>query len=274
MSRARRIVALLSTIALVDPAAAYAEDEPTKWEQLFFPFPIVGAPPQLEQQVQLFISTFTGNRGGAVVPSAEIAYIATPHLGFVATVPYQFGFEGQRWGVGDIELLAQYLAAGSLRFDDLLSIGVQVTIPSAQHNLGSGDLFFGPFAYGAQRLWHHLILELNVTALVPVIHGDTARQILVNGLVSTLVTPRKFKVPIYVQCEVNSTTFLDGTAGLPETQTTSPAETVYIAPEVFIGPIHGVRTAAGVAFNVFGDPIHNITYSLTVSVDIPNRFGY
>jgi hypothetical protein len=28
---------------------ALAEEEPTKWEQLSFPFPIVGAPPQLEQ---------------------------------------------------------------------------------------------------------------------------------------------------------------------------------------------------------------------------------
>jgi hypothetical protein len=265
----RLVIALLS---LSGPALA--DDEPTRWEQLFFPFPIVGAPPQLEQQVQLFASGFTGREGGGFVPSVEVAFIATPHLAFVATVPYQLGFGGQRWGFGDAQLLAQYLAGGSLRLDDMVSVGLQVTLPTAQNGLGSGDFFFGPFAYAAQRFWHHVIVELNVTALIPIMHGDTARQFLINGLLSALVTPRRSRVPLYVQVEVDTATYVDGTGGLPPMQTSSPAETVFVAPELFVGPVHGVRVAGGVFFNAYGDPVHAVTYSLTCAVDIPNRFGY
>ena len=78
-----------------------ADEEPTKWEQLFFPFPIVGAPPQLEQQVQVFNSYFHGRAGSGDVPSAEFAYIASPHLGLVATLPFQVGFGGQTTGFED-----------------------------------------------------------------------------------------------------------------------------------------------------------------------------
>ena len=266
---------MLVTLAAVGAGAGASGDpEPTKWEELFFPFPIVGAPPQLEQQVQLFASVFTGTQGRAIVPAAEVAYIATAHLGFVATVPYQFGLAGQRWGVGDAQLLVQYLAGGSLRFDDMLSLGFQLTFPTAQSGLGAGDFFFGPFVYAAQRWWHHLILELNVTASIPTVHGDTARQFLVDGLVSTLLTPRRFRVPIYVQVEVDTTTYVDGTAGLLPRQTRSPAGTVFVAPELFIGPVHGIRAAGGVFFNAAGDPVHSVTGSLTAAFDIPNRFGY
>ena len=118
MSRTAIVVMLLMS-AICDHDSL-ADEQPTKWEQLFFPFPIVGAPPQLEQQVQLFVNVFTGKNGGGVVPSAEVAYIVTPHLGLVATLPYQFGFSGQPWGLGDAQLLVQYLAAGSLRLDDML----------------------------------------------------------------------------------------------------------------------------------------------------------
>ncbi|MFI5288284.1 MAG: hypothetical protein ACHQ17_01475, partial [Polyangia bacterium] len=244
------------------------------WEQLFFPFPIVGAPPQLEQQVQLFLNVFTGAQGGGAVPSAEVAYIATAHLGFVVTFPYQFGFGGQPFGTQDLSLLAQYLVAGSLRYDDMLSIGAEVTFPTAQSGLGSDDYLFGPFAYAAQRLWKHLILELNATALIPIVHGETARQLLFDGMVATLLTSVSFFLPIYLQCEVDTTTYLDGTLALPPGATSTPAETVFIAPEVFIGPIKGLRFAGGVFFNLAGDPIHARTYSLTVAIDIPNRFGY
>src|SRR6185312_16458245 len=99
-TRHRRSVVLcfaLVVLALA-PHDASADEEPTKWEQLFFPFPIVGAPPQLEQQVQVFNSYFRGNAGSGNVPSAELAYIASPHLGFVATVPFQIGFGGQTTG--------------------------------------------------------------------------------------------------------------------------------------------------------------------------------
>ena len=256
------------------PARVRGDEEPTKWEQLFFPFPIVGAPPQLEQQVQLFASVFTGAEGGGVVASVEVGYIATPHLGFVATVPYQLGFSGQPFGFGDAQLLAQYLAGGSLRLDDMVSIGLELTFPTAQSGLGSGDVYFGPFAYAAQRFWHHLIFELNATALIPTVHGDSARQFLINGLVSTLVTPRHLRVPLYVQVEVDTTTYVDGTAALPPGQTRAPAETVFVAPELFLGPVHGVRLAAGVFFNLFGDAVHATTWSLTAAFDLPNRFGY
>ena len=272
MRLAATVLALLC--ATLPGRTVLGDEEPTKWEQLFFPFPIVGAPPQLEQQVQLFANVFTGKAGGGVVPAAEVAFIATPHLGFVAVLPYQLGFSGQPWGLGDAQLLAQYLAGGSLRLDDMVSIGLQLSFPTAQSGLGSGDLFFGPFVYAGQRFWHHLILELDVTALIPIIHGDTARQFLINGLVSMLVTPRRFRVPVYVQVELNTTTYVDGTAGLPPTRTRSPAETVFVAPEVFVGPVRGVRVAGGVFFNAFGDPVHRVTYSLTAAFDIPNRFGY
>ena len=273
MKRAATVLAMLA-VTCAGSGRAAGDEQPTRWEQLFFPFPIVGAPPQLEQQVQLFASVFTGRQGGAVVPAAEVAFIATPHLGFVVTMPYQLGFGGQPWGTGDAQLLAQYLAGGSLRLDDLVSIGLQLTLPTAQSGLGSGDFFFGPFVYAGQRFWRRLIVELNLTALFPIVHGDTARQFLVNGLLSLLVTPRRFAVPLYVQLEADSTTYVDGTAGLPPAQTRSPVATVFVAPELFLGPVHGVRVAGGVFFNVLDDPVHEVTYSVTAAVDIPNRFGY
>ncbi len=253
---------------------AQADEAPTQWERLFFPFPLVGAPPQLEQQVQVFTNVFTGRQGLGVVQSAEVAFIATPHLGFVATMPYQFGIDGQPWGTGDLELLAQYLAGGSLRLDALLSIGLELSFPTAQSGLGAGDLLFGAFAYAAQRFWHHLIIELNVTALIPTIHAASVRQFPINGLLSVLVTPLRFRVPIYVQSEINTTTYVGGTRGLPAGVARSPAETIFVAPEVFIGPVKGMRFACGVFFNVYGDPIHRVTYSVTAAFDIPNRFGY
>ena len=74
-------------------------------------------------------------------------------------------------------------------------------------------------------------------------------------------------------------TYLGGTAALPPGATQSPAETVFIAPEVFLGPFKspisdGTRIAAGVSFNVVGDPVHAQTYTLTAAFDIPNPYGY
>ena len=77
-----------------------------------------------------------------------------------------------------------------------------------------------------------------------------------------------------MQVEVDTTTYVDGTAALPPGQTRAPAETVFVAPELFLGPVHGVRLAAGVFFNVFGDAVHATTWSLTAAFDLPNRFGY
>lgn len=256
------------------------EGEPTKWEQLFFPFPIVGAPPQLEQQVQVFGSYFHGNAGSGVVPAAELAYIVSPHLGVVATVPFQVGFGGQTTGFQDTQLALQWLATGSLELDDMLSLGVLATFPTGRADLGSGDYYVGPFAYGAQRLFHHLILEANVTPMLPVAHGDSTRQILATGLVSVLLTSERFKTfPVYAQVETNSTTYLGGTAALPPGATHSPAETVFVAPEVFLGPFEspisdGTRIAAGVSFDVVGDPVHAQSYTITAAFDIPNPYGY
>jgi hypothetical protein len=269
---------VVALVAASSPCAAQ-DEEPTKWEQLFFPFPIVGAPPQLEQQVQVFNSYFRGNAGSGDVPSAELAYIASPHLGLVATVPFQIGFGGQTTGFQDAQLLVQWLAAGSLEFDDMLSVGMMGTFPTGRGDLSAGDYFVGPFAYAAQRLFHHLIFELDVTTLLPVVHGDSTRQILGDGLVSVLVTPRHFSFPVYAQVEVDTTTYLGGTAALPPGATTSPAETVFVAPEVFLGPFaspisDGTRVAAGVSFNVVGDPVHAQTYTVTAAFDIPNKYGY
>src|SRR5580704_6773013 len=93
----------------LSPSLTWAQgDEPTKWEQMFFPFPIVGAPPQLEQQAQLFDSYYRGNNGNADVPSVELAFILSPHLGVVATVPFQVGIDQQTTGFEDAQLLLQY----------------------------------------------------------------------------------------------------------------------------------------------------------------------
>jgi hypothetical protein len=268
----------IPAVALSSPAAAQGE-EPTKWEQLFFPFPIVGAPPQLEQQVQVFNSYFHGNAGTGDVPSAELAYIAAPHLGLVATVPFQVGFGGQTTGFEDVGLLVQWLAAGSLELDDMLSVGVTGTFPTGRGALSAGDYYVGPFAYGAQRFFHRLIFEGNVTALLPVAHGASTRQILGTGLVSVLLTPQRFSFPVYTQVEVNGTTYLGGTSALPPGATQSPAETVFVAPEVFLGPFDspisdGTRVALGVAFNVLGDAVHGQTFTVTAAFDIPNPYGY
>ncbi len=270
---------VVTALGIASPTASAQEEEPTKWEQLFFPFPIVGAPPQLEQQVQIFDSYFHGNVGSGDVPSAEVAYIVSPHLGLVATVPFQIGFGGQTTGFEDASLLIQWLAAGSLDLDDMLSTGVMATFPIGHRDLSSGDYFVGPFVYGAQRFFHRLIFEGNVTTLLPVVHGDSTRQILGTGLVSVLLTPQRFSFPIYLQVEVNSTTYLGGIAALPPGTTQSPAETTFIAPEVFLGPFktpisEGTRVAAGVSFNVVGDSVHAQTYTITAAFDIPNSYGY
>jgi hypothetical protein len=163
-------------VAAVSSAAAWvavttvtgAQQPPPKtWEQLFFPFPIVGAPPQLEQQVQIFNSYFHGNAGSGYVPSAEVAYIASPHLGLVATIPFQVGFGGQPTGFEDASFLLQWLAAGSLRFDNMLSLGMMVTFPTGRDGLSMGDYFVGPFAYGAQRFFGRWIIEANLTTSCP-----------------------------------------------------------------------------------------------------------
>jgi hypothetical protein len=267
-------------LAVLSPSFAWAQnEEPKKWEELFFPFPIVGAPPQLEQQVQVFDSYFRGNAGSGDVPSAEIAYIASPHLGFVATVPFQVGFGGQTTGFEDAQLLVQWLAAGSLELDDMVSVGAMGTFPIGRGDLSSGDYYAGPFVYAAQRFFHRLIFEGDVTTLLPIVHGASTRQILGTGLVSVLLTPERFSFPVYVQGEVNSTTYLGGTAALPPGSTKSPAETVFVAPEVFLGPFaspisDGTRVAAGVSFDVAGDAVHAQTYTITAAFDIPNKYGY
>ena len=281
MNRAACLIGLSITVAVeaASPAASAQEEAPTQWEQLFFPFPIVGAPPQLEQQVQVFNAYFRGNAGSGDVPSAELAVIATPHLGLVATVPFQIGFGGQTTGFEDVQLFVQWLAAGSLELDNMLSVGMEATFPTGRDDLSSGDYYVGPFAYGAQRFFHRLIFEGNVTTLLPVVHGASTRQILGTGLISVLLTPLNFSFPVYAQVEANSTTYLGGTAALPPGATGSPAETVFIAPEVFLGPFKspisdGTRIAAGVSFNVVGDDVHAQTYTVTAAFDIPNPYGY
>jgi hypothetical protein len=279
MTRPILLALVAGALAAAPSPASAQEEEPTQWEQLFFPFPIVGAPPQLEQQVQVFNSYFHGDAGSGDVSSAEIAYIATPHLGLVATVPFQIGFGGQPTGFQDIQLLVQWLAAGSLELDNMLSVGMLATFPTGGDARGSGDFYVGPFAYGAQRFFHRLIFEGNLTTVLPIVHGDSTRQILGTGLVSVLLTPVGSTFPVYAQVEANSTTYLGGTAALPPGATGSPAETVFVAPEVFLGPFKspvsdGTRIAAGVSFNLVGDSVHAQTYTITAAFDVPNSYGY
>jgi len=264
---------------MIVPARANADEEPTKWEQLFFPFPIIGAPPQLEQQVQVFANYFRGDAGSAVGLSSELAYIASPHLGLVLTVPGQIGIDDQPSGLEDVELLVQYLAAGSLEYDAMISVGASGTFPTGHGDLGQGDYFVGPFAYAAKRWFHHVVAEADVTALVPLVHGASTRQLLANGMLAVMVTPQKFDYPIYAQVELDSTTYLGGTAALPPGATTSPAATLFVIPEIFVGPFEslideGTRIAAGVSFELAGDPVHRRTYMLTAAFDIPNKYGY
>jgi hypothetical protein len=63
---------------------------------------------------------------------------------------------------------------------------------------------------------------------------------------------------------------------LPPGATRSPAEALFIAPEVFLGPFvspisDGTPVAAGVSFNVVGDAVHAQTYTVTAAFDIPNK---
>ncbi len=273
-------VGLLAAIAWSSTTRADdGEPEPTTWEQLFFPFPIVGAPPQLEQQAQIFDAYSRGNQGSADVPSAELGLILSPHLGIVAAVPFQIGIDQQPTGFGDAQLLLQYLASGSLEHDDMLSIGMMGTFPTGHGDISAGDYFVGPFAYAAQRFFHRLVFEGNVTALIPLVHGASARQLLETAYASVLLTPIHSSFPVYASVELNSTTYLDGSIALPPGATKTPAEALFIAPEIFLGPFkspidRGTRIAAGVSFNVAGDPVHAQTYTITAAFDIPNKYGY
>ncbi len=274
-----RFRARLALGSMLASTSAPAQAAPQQWEQLSFPFPIVGAPPQLEQQVQVFNHYFRGTEGNADVVSAELSYIAAPHLGFVLDVPYQIGIQQQPSGFQDISLLIQYLAAGSLEFDNMASFGLMATFPTARRHLGAGDYFVGPFGYAGQRWWHHLIFETNLTALLPVARGESARQLMAAGLLSILLTPVTFRFPVYAQAEVDATGYFGGTAALPPGKTHGPAETVFVAPEIFLGPFAspisaGTRVAGGVFFNLVGDRVHDRTYSVTLAFDVPNRYGY
>lgn len=83
-----------------------------------------------------------------------------------------------------------------------------------------------------------------------------------------MVTPRHFAAPIYAQVELDSTIYVAG-----------PPDTLFVAPEIFVGPFatpinDGTRIAAGVSFELAGDPVHRQTYMLTAAFDIPNKYGY
>jgi len=216
--------------------------------------------------VQVFNEYFRGDHGSATVPSAELAYIVSPHLGLVLDIPVQIGIDNQTTGLEDLNLLVQYLATGSLDHDAMVSLGVSATFPTGRGDLSEGDYLVGPFAYGAKRWFDHLVVEGNVTGLLSVVHGASTRQLLANGMVAVMVTPRRFDYPIYAQVEVDSTT-------------TTRTGALFVAPEVFVGPFEspidkGTRLAAGVSFELAGDPVHRQTYMVTIAFDIPNKYGY
>jgi hypothetical protein len=62
-------------------------------------------------------------------------------------------------------------------------------------------------------------------------------------------------------------------AALPPGKSHGPAETVFLAPEIFLGPFaspisDGTRVAGGVFFNLEGDRVRDRTYTVTVAFDI------
>ncbi len=76
----------------------------------------------------------------------------------------------------------------------------------------------------------------NLTTLPPVVYGDSTRQIFGTALLSVLLTRKRASFPVYVQVEANCTTYLGGTSALPPGTPRSSAQTVFVAPEVFLGP--------------------------------------
>ena len=151
----RSAIAFVASALVAAPSSAAAqEDEPTKWEQLFFPFPIVGAPPQLEQQVQVFNSYFHGNAGSGDVPSAELAYIATPHLGPRRDRPLP---DRVRWADDRVRGRSAPRAVAGRRL-----------ARARQHALGRGD---GDVPDGSRRLEQRRLLRralrLRGAALLP-----------------------------------------------------------------------------------------------------------
>ena len=118
-----------------------------------------------------------------------------------------------------------------------------VTFPTAQHGLGAGDYCSRPLHLCGPTFLETPHHRTKYHGSDSVGSWFLARQFPISGLVSVLVSPLRFRAPIYVQCEVDTTTYVDGTAGLPPLATRTPAETVFIAPEVFVGPVKGMRFA-------------------------------
>jgi hypothetical protein len=88
---------------------------------------------------------------------------SSPHLGLVLTVPFQIGIDQQTTGFQD-----------------------------GHHDLSQGDYFVW---------WHRLIVEADATALLPIVHGDSTRQLLGTGMVSVLVSPQHASYPVYVDVD-------------------------------------------------------------------------
>jgi len=233
--------------------------------------------PTLSHHVVFTPTYFRGDRGSAFAPSLELAQVVTRHLGLQVTIPAQLGWGGQPSGFDDITLNVEYLAAGSLRYDNLLSLGAIASFPTGGDALGNGDYFVGGFVIGGQRFLHRrIVLEGNLQALLPIVHAATARQLGFGSLLALLVTPGRpdFPLPLYVEMELNSTVYLDGTSGLPSGARTTPAATLALAPELFFGPFRTAlsettRLSVAVFFDVVGDRAHAQTYAASFAFNIP-----
>jgi len=269
---ARLILALVAG-CVGDAHAREAE----RWEELFFPYAINVSSPTLSHYVAFTPTYFRGDRGSGFAPTLQLAQAVTRHLGLQATIPIQLGWGGQASGFEDITLDVEYLAAGSLRYDNLLSVGATASFPTGGDRLGNGDYFVGAFVNGGQRfLRRRIVLEGNVAALVPIVHGATARQLGFGGLLAILVTPQRadFPLPFYVEMELNSTVYLDGTSGLPSGAKATPTATLALAPEIFFGPFSTrlsdtTRVSVAVFFSVVGDPAHAQTFAASFAFNIP-----
>jgi len=272
-----RIHWLVLALALAGGGGLGHAREADRWEDLFFPYAINISSPTLSHYVVFTPTYFRGDRGNAFAPSLQLAQVVTRHLGLQVTIPAQLGWDGQPSGVEDITLNVEYLAAGSLRYDNLLSVGAIASFPTGGKALGDGDYFVGAFVIGGQRfLDRRIVIEGNIQALLPIVHAATARQLGFDGLLALLVTPQRqnFPLPLYVEMELNSTVYLDGTSGLPSGAKTTPTATLALAPELFFGPFRTAlsdttRLSLAVFFNVVGDPAHAQTYAASFAFNIP-----
>jgi len=246
---------------------------------LSFPFPI-GRPRQPSRSSRCRSSTVTSaaRNGSGDVPSVGGGYIASPHLGLVATVPVPARFRRSDYGIrGRAAFSCSGLAAGSLELDDMLSVGMMGTFPIRTRRLKQPGLLRGPFAYArsASSTTH---LRGNVTTCCPFVHGASTRQILGPGWRpppphAAASSPSRLRA---------SRSTARRTSAAPRhcrrERRRAPPRRSSIAPRCssapFKSPSATARAWRSVSRSTWWGRIHAQTYTLTAAFDIPNPYGY